>query len=121
MEQVNQKCRPSAEFIVMKNLPTGITAQTLSDFLWEKLGLDLTPSAIQIDNAPAGPIACIGLTRETLAAFFQRYLEGTPLSGREIFVEARNGQRRARARVARAEEPTERWKRKAKQTANYEL
>ena len=104
----HQKIAVGKAHIVLKNFPTGTSAEQLADFLYEKLVLDLKPvEEINIINHTA----FIRFNRSTLAAFLSRYLEGVPLGGRELIVEAKEPQTPGHSRRFSFDEP-ERWKRK---------
>jgi hypothetical protein len=101
--------------IVIKNFPSGTSAEELADFLYEKLGLDVKPTEeINIVNH----VAFVKFRRETLAAFLGRYLEGVPFGGRDLIVEAKEPQKRGRLahrfafEEAESSDQAERWKRK---------
>jgi hypothetical protein len=99
--------------VVIKNFPTGTTADQLSDFLWEKLGLEVKPEEeINILNHTA----FIRFRSKTLAAFFTRYLEGVPMGGRELIVEAKEKSKPSlgKAKLQDDDQTEERWKRKLK-------
>jgi hypothetical protein len=122
-----QQHRQSAEFIIVRNFPTDTTEQSLAEFLWSSIGLDLPPEDVRIEavntldpKRKGERYASIALTRETLATFLGRYLSGVPMNGNELVITPRDAGRRAKQRAIAVyatarpggAEPTERWKRK---------
>jgi hypothetical protein len=80
--------------IVFRNLDVSTTAETLSEYLWQTLGLDVQPDYIVMATpSPTYTMAFVTLTRETLASFLTRYLEGQTFNGRALTVEAKKTMR----------------------------
>jgi hypothetical protein len=112
-KKVEQVSAPSAEYIVILNLPPGTTEKSLADFLWESLGLNLPLDAIKIEAVNTVSVArkgerfaTIALRRETLAEFFTRYLAGIPMNGNALIVKPLNSKRRAALALRYAQQST---------------
>jgi len=106
MTEQLQQHRQSAEYIIIRNFPTDTTEQSLAEFLWSRLGLDLPAEDVRIEavntldpKRKGERYASIALSRETLAAFLARYLAGVPFNGNELVVTARDAAKRAKQRA----------------------
>lgn len=83
-----RKNRHSA-ILLLRNLPKDATEEHLSDFLWARLGLNIPPDYLSVKplEPPFDSANCLAVvTRETLADFLSRALEGVAFAGRQIEV-----------------------------------
>jgi hypothetical protein len=75
--------------IVIKNLSPTATPETISEYLWLTLGLDVKSELITLGPpSPVSAMAFVRINRDCLAEFLRRYLEGQTMDGRSLVVEA---------------------------------
>jgi hypothetical protein len=80
--------QPQAQ-LCFKNLSTDVTPDTLAEFLWMSIGLNVTGDAIRMGTPGTfSNMAFVHISREVLAEFFRRYLEGLTFNERTLQVEA---------------------------------
>jgi hypothetical protein len=88
---MNKPTPPMAQ-LVIKNLTLDVTPETLSDYLWLTLGLNCPPEFITLGQPGClSGMAFVHLSRECLAEFLRRYLEGQQFNGNTLVVEAAQG------------------------------
>lgn len=85
----------TAPRIVIKGLPERCTETELSEHLWRTIGLDVPPTDISVGET--NRMAIVGFSRDALAAFIGRYLEGSLMSGNALVVEAMRPRRKKKA------------------------
>jgi hypothetical protein len=74
--------------LVFRNLDPTTTPETLSEWLWLSLGLDVAPDFIVMaKQGPTYTMAFVTVTREALASFLMRYSEGLTFNERALFIE----------------------------------
>jgi hypothetical protein len=78
--------------IFIKGLSEGCTEEELSEHLWKTIGLDIPATDISIGET--NRMALVAFSRETLAAFIGRYLEGSLMSGNALTIEAMTPRRK---------------------------
>lgn len=85
---MNKPTQPQAQ-LVIKNLTVDVTPDTLSEYLWATLGLNCAPDHITLGQpGTISSMAFLHLSRECLAEFFRRYLDGQTMNGNTLVVEA---------------------------------
>jgi hypothetical protein len=82
----------AATRIVIKGLPELCTESELSEHLWKTIGLDIPATDMSIGET--NRMAIVGFSRDALAAFIGRYLEGSLMSGNALTIEAMTPRRK---------------------------
>jgi len=92
---VTENTDRAAANVIVKNLPPRTTPTEVSNFFLEKIGLDVPVENIGCVGMTDSTYAFVALTRETMAAFLNRYLEGQLFQDRiAVKIEAKKPRRR---------------------------